>query len=264
MPRFLRPSCALIVLLALATVPATAQNYGQFVLSGDFMLQENGDELEKAEIYRATQTAGVLIREPSLPAPVLIQPGSQRVETVNVMKLSKPGDDVLKLLPGATLKAQGGFEISGQNVEFTVDGRAFTLGPKPPLLGTQDAEDLKEYSYLYVRRSREYSPDAGAVSKLEGVSRAVKVRVFFGTWCPHCQRTVPYAVRLAEELQGSKVDFEFYGLPQGFGNEPEAKKNDVTAVPTAIVYVDGKEVGRLSNEDWAQPERAIQRIVSSS
>lgn len=265
MPRILCSSCVCTLLVALAAaVPATAQNYGDFVLSGDFALKENGQELEKAEIYRATQAAGVLIREPSLPAPVLIQPGSGQVETINVMKLSKAGEDVLRLLPGATLEFQGSFQIQGQDVRFTVDGRSFTLGPKPPLLGSQDASDLKEYSYLYVKRAREYSPDASALSKLRTLDRPVEVRVFFGSWCPHCQRTVPHAVRLAEELQGSKVDFEFFGLPQGFGNVPEAKKNDVTAVPTGIVYVNGKEVGRLTNEDWAHPERAIQRIVSSS
>lgn len=265
MQRFLFSTCALLLLTALGVVaPATAQSYGDFVLSGDFVLQENGQEVEGADIYRATGVAAVLIRDSSLPAPVLIQPGSQKVETLNVMKLSKSGEDTLKVLPGATLAPQGGFQIRGQNIAFTVDGRSFTLGPKPPLLGDQDAADLKEYSNLYVRRANSYTPDAQALSQLEGMDKAVKVRVFFGTWCPHCQRTVPYAVRLADELADSRVDFEFYGLPQGFGNEAEAKKNDVTAVPTAIVYVDGKEVGRLKNEDWSSPERAIQRIASSS
>lgn len=263
MPRILLHALLVLALLG-AAAPATAQSYGDFVLSGDFALYENGQELEQAEIYRATQAAGVLVRDSSLPAPVLIAPGSQRVETINVMKLSKAGEDTLRLLPGATLEPQGGFQIKGQDIEFTVDGRTLTLGPKPPLLGSKDAEDLKEYSYLYVKRSRDYTPDPGALSRLESLSQPVKVRVFFGSWCPHCQRTVPHAVRLAEELEGSQVDFEFYGLPQGFGNEPEAKKNNVTAVPTGIVYVNGKEAGRISNEEWAHPERAIQRIVSSS
>jgi hypothetical protein len=75
---------------------------------------------------------------------------------------------------------------------------------------------------------------------------------------------VPNAVRVAEELAGSKVRFQFYGLPHGFSGEPEATKYGITGVPTAIVFIDGKEAGRIEGTRWLQPEVAIRDILKGS
>lgn len=239
-----------------------AQSYGAFMPSGDFVLEIAGVEIPEAEFFRSTSVPSVLVMTPALPAPVLVVPGARRVETINVMKLSKQGDGILSLLPGATLAPQGGFEIDGQSIRFTVDGKAVTLSPKPDLLGNHEAAGLKQYSHLYVKGAKDYRPDAATISRLKQQGQPVKVKVFFGSWCPHCQRTVPGAVRVAEELAGSKIDFDFYGVKRGFGDDPEAKKADIDAVPTAVVYVNGREAGRIEENDWNAPERALSRILS--
>jgi thiol-disulfide isomerase/thioredoxin len=91
----------------------------------------------------------------------------------------------------------------------------------------------------------------------------VKITVFFGSWCPHCQQKVPIAMRLARELAGSKVKFDFYGLPHGFSNDAQAQRYGVKAVPTGIVYVNGKEVGRISGDGWESPEATLRNLVGS-
>jgi thiol-disulfide isomerase/thioredoxin len=189
-------------------------------------------------------------------------PGSGRVETINVMKLAKKDDGLLDLLPGATLSAEGQFQAEGQGVRFSVAGKTVRLSPRPPLLGLRQATDLKAYSYLYVKGAEEYAPDTAVVAQLKRQAQPVRVRVFFGSWCPHCQRVVPGVVRLAEELASSRIEFEFYGVPQGFKGEPEAEKANVHAVPTGIVYVAGKEVGRIQSDSWSNPERALYGVLN--
>lgn len=259
----IRSALVLAAALLAGALVASAQpgGYGVFYPNGDFELVVDGTEIPEAELYRSTQTPSVLIRSAEFAAPVLVVPGQRRVETVNVMKMAKGDDGSLRLLPNATLEPQGSFRVDGQAVEFTVDGRKVRLQPKPPLLGHQEAADLKEYSHLYVRGAERYDPDAAALSRLGELSEPVRVRIFFGSWCPHCQRHLPAAVRLAEELDSSQVSFDFYGLPRSFKGEPEAEEADVSAVPTGIVYVDGREVGRIESEDWARPERAIYELV---
>jgi thiol-disulfide isomerase/thioredoxin len=94
--------------------------------------------------------------------------------------------------------------------------------------------------------------------------KPVRVRVFFGSWCPHCKEQLPSLLRVEDELRGSssKIQFEYYGLPQGFGKEPEAKKYNVGSVPTGIVFVDGMEVGRITGGDWSSPEKRLNALLN--
>ncbi len=70
------------------------------------------------------------------------------------------------------------------------------------------------------------------------------MRVYFGSWCPVCGRLVPKILKLQSDLKGAKIQFEYYGLPQPMSDDPITAKENLNGVPTAIVYVDGKEFGR--------------------
>jgi len=92
----------------------------------------------------------------------------------------------------------------------------------------------------------------------------VTVRVYFGSWCPHCRQHVPYILKVEDQLKGSQVKFEYVGLkkpPEGW-NDPEVKKLNVKGVPTGIVYVGGKEIGRITGDNWNAPEIQLNKIVA--
>jgi thiol-disulfide isomerase/thioredoxin len=74
---------------------------------------------------------------------------------------------------------------------------------------------------------------------------------------------VPRIMKVAEQTEGSKIDFQFYGLARQFSGDAEAKKYGIKSVPTGVIFVDGKEVGRLSGNDWASPETAIRELIGS-
>ena len=88
--------------------------------------------------------------------------------------------------------------------------------------------------------------------------------VFWEAWCPHCREHVPLLLKAEAALDGSGVEFDYYGLPQTkVADEPEAKKYGVTGVPTSIVFVDGKEVGRIPSSGWKHPEVALADLVAA-
>ena len=68
-------------------------------------------------------------------------------------------------------------------------------------------------------------------------------------------------MRIARELAGSKVKIDFYGLPHGFSNDAQAQRFNVKSVPTGIVFMNGKEVGRISADGWAAPEATLAKLV---
>jgi thiol-disulfide isomerase/thioredoxin len=257
------PAVLLALLLAL---PALAQPVDSvlkdFARTGEYLLTVNGKPVPSAEIYKNDKLPAYLIVSAAFPSPVLLTPRTMAVETVGAAKIVRQKDGTVALAADAETKPQGQFRLEGDKVVFTSEGRKGSLGSNPPLLGAQKAAGLKTHSPEYVVDARGYTPNGKVLAALKKEARPVKVRVFFGSWCPHCKKHLPYLLRVEDELKGSKVQFEYYGLPQRFTNEPEARKYGVDGVPLGIVYVNGKEAGRIRGEDWETPETKLSSILN--
>ena len=258
---------ALLLVSALVAVPATAQQADavlrDFVPSGDYIVKIDGEEAPTAELYQSGRVPAFLIVANELSSPTLILPRERAVQTVSFMKLSKRGDGTLDILADAQLTPVGSFRLEGRDVAFSVDGKEVSLVERPYLLGEQDLQAMLDYSPAYRRGADDYDPEAAAVQAIAGADDAVKVRVYFGSWCGFCKTYVPKMLAVAEQLKG-EVEFEFYGLPNGFGDEPAARRDGIDSVPTGIVYVGGKEVGRLNARDWENPEGSLRNLVTGT
>jgi thiol-disulfide isomerase/thioredoxin len=229
---------------------------------GEYILVVDGQTSSKATIYQSQRAAAFLIRAAEFAEPVLVSPRTGAVETVGLMSLSQKSSGVVDILANAQTTPQGSFRLDGEDVVFTVGGKEGRMRPNPPLTGFKERGDLLDHNPAYGFKANSYVPDPASLSALKNSGADVQVRVFFGSWCPTCSRYVPYVMKIDEALAGA-VDFRYYGLPQAnFRNDPEAKKANVTGVPTIIVYVGGKEVGRLGSREWAKPELAIQNLIS--
>jgi thiol-disulfide isomerase/thioredoxin len=231
--------------------------------SAGFLVTLNGQELKGAEVFQAEAAGAFLIEAEGLGAPVLVRLRDGQVETLNLMKVDHKDNGTVDVLAGATLAPQGGFQVNADRtgVVFNVDGQTIELKEKPPLLGSQKAASLKSYDPHYRRASEAYSPANPIVEKLRQQSRDVKVSVFFGTWCGACKQMVPRIIAVADQLDGSNISFDFYGLPRGISGDPEAGKLGISSVPTGVVFIDGKEAGRISGNDWRVPELAINSLL---
>lgn len=257
--------------LALLALPSVSHAQGGNTLAGfqnhgDYVLSVDGKPVPAAEIYRNDRVPAILVLTSALPTPVLLTPRAGTVEKVNVMKIAKQPDGVVNLLPSPTAGMIGKFQTQGENVSFTYDNRKAVLSAKPPLVGLHAAAALKGYSPEYVRISKTYKPNALALADLKKEAQPVTVRVVFGSWCPHCRSHLPYLLRVEDELKGSKVKFEYFGLPRPpqAWEHPEVKRLGVNGVPTGVVYVGGKEIGRIIGEAWETPEVILNRIVQTN
>ena len=203
---------------------------------------------------------------PELAAPVLIQLREAKVETVDLMKVSRNGDGSIDLLADAMLAPQGAFQVNNDRtgIIFSVDGQGAELKEKPPLIGLQEIAALEEHSPEYRRTAEAYTPSNPIVASLKEQSADVRVRVFFGSWCSACKQMVPRIIKVAEQLNGSKIDFEFYGLPIGISGDPEAKKLGITGVPTGVIFRGDEEIGRISGAGWKVPELAINSTLAKA
>ena len=228
-----------------------------------FMAKLDGQTLADAEVFQSKAAGSFLILGSGLPAPVMVKIRDGEVQTVDLMKVNRREDGTVELLPNAALANQGAFQVTADRlgIQFSVEGRQGELLEKPPLLGSQDIAGLSEHSPEYRRSANSYSPSDPIVSKLSEQSRDVQITIYFGSWCGACKQMVPRIMKVAEQLAGSKINFDFYGLPRGITGDPEASRIDIHAVPTGVIYLDGKEIGRIEGSGWRVPELAINNIL---
>lgn len=230
-----------------------------FKLINDLYLEVDGKRVA-ADLYRSETAGAMLVISSALPSPVILRATS--LLAVDLPAIEKTPNGVANVKPGTVPKPLGTFEVTDVSARFTAGGRQAALLPTPPLLGLRRAEEVESHNPEYVGSARKYVPDPGVLTALKKEQRAVTVKIFYGSWCPHCATLVPNALRIERELRASKIRFEYFGVSRPYGRDPEVKKNGVRSIPTAVVYVDGREVGRITDDDsWKSPESALRVIL---
>ena len=255
------------ILAAVMTLSSGIWAQASFAISDfepvGFMAKLDGRTLADAEVFQSKAAGSFLILGSDLPAPVVVKIRDGQVQTVDLMKVNRRDDGTVELLPNAALANQGAFQVTADRsgIQFTVDGRRGELLEKPPLLGSQNLDGLADHSPEYRRSADSYSPSDPIVNKLKEQSDNVEVKVYFGSWCGACKQMVPRIMKLAEKLEGSKISFDFYGLPRGIVSDPEATRVDIHAVPTGVIYREGREIGRIEGAGWKVPELALNNLL---
>jgi len=236
-----------------------------FAPSGDFQIEIDGTPAEDATIYLAERPQAYLILARALNGPILLELRRGTVSHVPKMKLMRHEEGTIDMLAQATPRTLGRYQLDGRTVTFKVGEHAVRMSEKPPLLGLHPQADVIEHNPSYGRSAAAYSPDAEALQTLRTSPHGnVRVRVYFGSWCPQCKRHVPFMVRVENELRGTPgLTFEYFGLPKAEAGSPPWP-DGVRGVPTAVVYVDGKEVGRVMDNQWRAPELALSKLVTGA
>jgi thiol-disulfide isomerase/thioredoxin len=244
-----------------ATAQSAAGSLRDFRPFSTYVLAVDATEIPEAKIYYSETARAFLVFDARFPSPVLIQPRTSAVETVQASKVAEREDGTIDLLPAPTLAAQPSFEVVEDRIVFSVEGTPAVLKPRPPLLGLQTLAALADYDPDYARRARAYEPSQATLANLMSEQEYVRVRIYFGTWCPHCREAVPRIMRVDEALEGSRIRFEYYGVPRRFSVDPETRRARVKGVPTGIVFRGGQEIGRLTGNAWKSPELALSMML---
>jgi thiol-disulfide isomerase/thioredoxin len=181
-----------------------------------------------------------------------------------------PQDAVLEELDGTLalrkdLKEEplGAFDFGKEGISFSLGEQLVELRRTPDLLKLHGGQELLSYNPTYAFKSRFFAPEESALEALKKVDKAARLRVFFGSWCGSCSRNLPKILRVQKDLQSEHIEFEYYGLPRPFRGEPEASKFDIHAVPTGIVFLGEKEIGRIRGADWGHPAVRLLEILQA-
>jgi thiol-disulfide isomerase/thioredoxin len=239
--------------------------FKDFAPWGEWSLSVDGKAAPKASIYYAKVAQALLIRSAEFPSPVLVDLSGRSVATVDLMKVSVRPDGAVDLLADAVLAPAGTLSVGKEGAAFQVAGKRAELRSTPHVLGARTGSELLAHDAYYRYLANRFQPDARALERLRAETRDVRLLTFFGSWCPHCRDHVPLLLKTEQAAGRTRVRFDFHGLPRaGMSAEPEAAKWGITGVPTAILLVDGKEVGRIPNDGWSHPDQALVKLLDGA
>lgn len=236
-----------------------------FQLSGQYVLHVDGKLVSAAKIHHSRRGAAYLILADAFEDPVLVLQRTRRVESLPEASLIERETGGFDVSADAETSDHGPFKLMGTDVTFKVEDLEVRLKPRPPLTGTHWSKKIVEHSPEYARAAKVYRPDPAKMKILADSEMEARVQIFFGTWCTFCNKFLPNTLKVEEELkkEGTKIRFEFHGLPPppAAWVTKEATQMRVKRLPTGLIFVGGKQVGRLEGNDWIKPERALSRYL---
>lgn len=159
--------------------------------------------------------------------------------------------------PNATLR------IGRGDVQFDWQGAVVTVQQRDPMLGQIEVERMLTELPEYRRNAREYEPLKGHVRLLQSIDQPTEITVFFGSWCPHCERLVPRLIRVMSQLEDVPIRFQFHGVPIQVDQDPLARQYEIRKLPALIVRREGRLVSHVDDELMTRPEEALTSVLFS-
>jgi hypothetical protein len=125
-------------------------------------------------------------------------------------------------------------------------GASLTLYGNTELLGDITKEEILLNLPDWGEVVASYTPDEEALEKLGAISHPVEIEVVLGTWCPDSKRHVSEYFKVLDMLDNPHFSSAYIGIPRNKeARSPYIEGKDIQRVPTFIVRVDGKEIGRI-------------------
>lgn len=254
---------AVAVFFSAAGAAGAQEDLRGFELVGDYQLFLEGQEAAGARLYLSRTAGAFLVVADELSSPILLSARNQASYKVQLLKISPAGEDTVDLLPGALFGSPMPFRQISKGLEFQVDGVRAQLRQRPSLAGEATLEALYDHDPGYRRSANAYESDPTVVAELVELGAGVEVRTVFGSWCHVCERFMPRGLKVHEQLRESPLRFTYYGLgDDNPWSDAEVERLQVKELPTAIVYRDGREIGRYAGgPGWTRPEVSLRNIL---
>lgn len=258
------PACAQAPTTPASGAPLETNMPRSWFRNYDYGVEIDGKVLPDAGLYQLIGKPFMLVFGPVLDAAYVWSADPRVVRAIRRDQVTLKGDDEVML-------AESSFAASSpipwmqdgpEAVVFFAGQQRVKILRVPPILGPTSAEEIVRQLPAYRRGMDEYTPNAGAVTAIRGVSKKIALEVWFGSWCPHCRAVVPRFLKVMQAAANTNLSISFQGVPREFGTYTPALAKDVKGLPTFIFMKDGKEIGRIRGEPPSGTlEEEIARIL---
>lgn len=131
---------------------------------------------------------------------------------------------------------------------------------------TLDAFAMNICSTWYAPEHDSYQANKSILKKLRKQnSKDISIRLILGSWCHDSHQQVPRFIKILEEINFPFDKLQMNALDSNKTSPDfDAKANNITNVPTVIIYRKEKEIGRIIESPKLSLEKDLLRILSKN
>ena len=130
------------------------------------------------------------------------------------------------------------------------------------LVGPAGREAILEHSPDWKATAAAYQPVMAAVDKLRALDREVLIEVYFGSWCSDCAARLPAFFKILDMVDSPLIRVRYTGVPRKREERaPYLGGREIEKVPTFIVFVDSRELGRIVESPKKTLEEDLVQIL---
>ncbi|WP_157600682.1 thioredoxin family protein [Rufibacter sp. DG15C] len=156
--------------------------------------------------------------------------------------------------------APTGINPNENREEKSPTGETILIGPT-----TRVAFDQAPHSAWFHPGYQRYTPNAKIMEELTPLLETVTFKAYMGSWCIDSQRDVPRFFKVLDMGRVPLTKLEMVSLREDKSTwTGEEKQLNISAVPTFIVYKDGKELGRIVEVAYPTIEMQLLNIIKGT
>ena len=155
---------------------------------------------------------------------------------------------------------------------FAQDMNKKYLDPKlerEVLIGCCNTDGLKDgdFGKHYNEQYSSYTPNSSTISKLSSLIKEedYKITTVFADWCGDSKTQVPRFYKVLNEIDFPEKNIKLIAVDRSkTAQELDITDYDIVRVPTFIIYLDNKELGRIIETPKKSLEKDLLKIIKSS
>jgi len=140
-----------------------------------------------------------------------------------------------------------------------------TKTQKPILYGKCNLKGLNtgEFGEVYKMEYKYYTPDTQKLNQIKPLLKNVSFKIIMGSWCGDSREQIPRFIKTLDLMKYKTKKIEIISLDHyfklnGFDNE----KYGIKKLPTIIVYLKKKEIGRIIETPTETLEKDLLNILT--
>ena len=136
------------------------------------------------------------------------------------------------------------------------------------LIGYCDKEGFNgdDFNYWFQDEYKHYSINKETFELLNSdLFSSLQIKAIMGTWCEDSQREIPRIIKILDHLDYNFENLTIIGVDYNKKAEgTEVDQLNINFVPTIIIYIDDKEIGRILESPAESLEKDITNIIAGS
>ena len=130
------------------------------------------------------------------------------------------------------------------------------------ILGPLTREALFENYPGWQAVAAAYQPKSDIIDRLRSLGREVRIEIYLGTWCSDSKAHVSEFFKVLEIADTPLIQATCVGIPEAKDKRaPYYAGRDIERLPTFIVFIDGREMGRIVETPERSVEEDLVRIL---